>query len=158
LDLNHSFEQMETTEDIEIKIVSNETEMEECLKIRQSVFVEEQEVSAEEEYDEFEKESIHYLLLKEHNPVATARSRKTPNGYKIERCAVLKDQRGKGVGAQLVQFVIEQSKREKSPNDCIYLNAQIHAQTFYEKLGFVAEEPIFFEANIPHRKMILSNT
>ena len=69
----------------------------------------------------------------------------------MERFAVLKEARGKGVGEALVNYTLDQLK----DNDFIYLNAQESVIKFYEKFGFVAVENRFYEANIPHKKMIL---
>ena len=61
--------------------------------IREKVFVEEQNVSKEEEYDEFELASTHLLASIDKKPVGTCRIRKTKSGVKLERFAVLKNYR-----------------------------------------------------------------
>lgn len=124
--------------------------MEEALKIRQKVFVEEQQVPAEIEYDEFEENATHVLARIGEKAVGTARWRTTENGTKLERFAVSASARGKGVGRALVEFILHQIEDRTS----IYLNSQLSAEEFYSKSGFVSEGEIFYEANIPHRKMV----
>jgi len=123
--------------------------------IRQKVFVEEQHVSREEEYDDHEDESMHYMLLVEKQPAGTARWRFTNDGIKLERFALLPEFRNKGYGSfllnTLLKDVIPYGKR-------IYLNAQVNAMNLYSRAGFHQVGELFYEANIPHFKMIYRNT
>ena len=136
---------------IEIKQIDNPTELEEAFTIRKQVFCIEQNVSEEIEMDEFDEVATHILAYINGKPIGTARWRFTADGAKMERFAVLKEARGKGVGEALVNYTLDQLK----DNDFIYLNAQESVIKFYEKFGFVAVENRFYEANIPHKKMIL---
>jgi len=125
--------------------------MDQALQIRQEVFVEEQQVDPEIEYDEFEESSTHILATIEDTPAGTARWRQTDEGYKLERFAVPEKFRGQGVGAALLVFILDQlDDRSK-----VYLNSQLVAMGFYEKMGFTAVGDIFYEADIPHKKMVL---
>ena len=74
--------------------------------IRQRVFVDEQKVSLEEEYDEYEDQSMHYMLLVEKQPAGTARWRFTKDGIKLERFAILTNFRSNGAGSALVKAVL----------------------------------------------------
>uniref|UniRef100_UPI0040485B82 GNAT family N-acetyltransferase n=1 Tax=Algoriphagus sp. TaxID=1872435 RepID=UPI0040485B82 len=124
--------------------------------IRELVFVVEQEVDAAEEYDEFEDSSVHFLAKVEGRPVGTARWRFTQNGVKMERFAVLKVARGKGVGQALVAAVlgdIDQHPDTKGKKK--YLHAQIHAMPLYAKFGFQVVGDQFEECAILHYKMEL---
>lgn len=136
---------------ISVTIIRDEEQMNEALKIRQEVFVVEQEVDPEIEYDEFEEDSTHVLATIGDQAVGTARWRETGTGFKLERFAVPKAFRGKGVGAALLKFVLDQIE----DNTHVYLNSQMVALGFYERLGFKAVGKIFYEANIPHKKMVL---
>lgn len=118
--------------------------------IRQSVFVAEQKVSRDEEFDEFEATSVHYLGTIDELPAGTARWRITKDGIKLERFAVLADQRNKGLAAAILKKVLADTKNAGVK---IYLHAQITAVAFYEKYGFKKEGPLFVEANIEHYKM-----
>jgi len=121
-----------------------------ALRIRQTVFVEEQNVPPEIEYDEFETVATHILASINDKVVGTARWRKTESGYKLERFAVLAEFRGQGVGDSMVSFILTQIH----PEAFIYLNSQVSAISFYARLGFKAVGEIFYEADIPHRKMV----
>ena len=121
--------------------------------IRKKVFVEEQKVNREDEYDVFEDISNHYLGWVERNRVATARWRETKEGIKLERFAVLKPYRNSGMGTAVLAKVLEDVKKE-GKNKKIYLHAQLPAVKFYERAGFVKEGPMFSECNIDHYKMI----
>lgn len=119
--------------------------------IRQKVFVEEQKVDAREEYDEHEEESLHYLLYKEETPIGTARWRQTDKGVKLERFAVLPEFRKEGAGSFLVNAVLNDVK---PLNKKIYLHSQVAAMNLYKRAGFKEEGELFYEANIPHYRMV----
>ncbi len=123
-----------------------------AFEIRRKVFVAEQQVSREEEYDQFENSSTHYLVYDDEKPVGTARWRKTDKGIKLERFAVLKELRNSGAGTAILNKVLEDVIPLKEK---IYLHAQITAINFYLKAGFVIEGDEFVEANIRHYKMEL---
>ena len=119
-------------------------------EIRQKVFVEEQNVDPQLEYDEFEDISTHYLLFKDTAPVATARWRHTEKGIKLERFATLVEYRNRGLGAimlkRILDDVIPLRKR-------IYLNSQLKAIPFYSRHGFNKIGEQFTEAEIEHFEM-----
>ncbi|GAB3278562.1 GNAT family N-acetyltransferase [Larkinella harenae] len=141
---------------IDVIQVSSPTEMQQVFAIREAVFVKEQKVPAEEEYDEFESISHHFLALYNGKPGGAARWRKTSNGIKLERFAVLARFRGKGVGQALVQAVLDDIfNQQPEPIESIYLNAQVTAMPLYAKFGFKAVGQQFEECGIPHYKMVL---
>lgn len=135
-----------------IKIESN-SDLEKAFKIREEVFVIEQKVEREEEYDEFEDSSIHFLALIDNKPVGTARWREKGDKIKLERFAVLKSARGSGVGAALVNTVVTDVESKKL-NKEMYMHAQVHAIPFYEKLGFKKQGDLFVECEIEHYTMV----
>lgn len=118
--------------------------------IRKNVFIEEQGVNSSKEQDEFEEEAIHYLLRQNNNNVGAARRRATDNGIKLERFAILKEYRGRGMGKKLVEEVLKDVEGSKEQ---IYLHAQIQVVDFYANLNFVKEGEWFNEAGISHYKM-----
>ena len=125
--------------------------MQRAHKIRHEVFVIGQNCPADLEY-EFEEESTHFLVLYNGKAVATARHRKTKNGYKLERFAVLKSERGKGYGNIVLKAILDDLS---DFNSLIYMHAQKQVLPFYEKLGFKKEGKEFEEAGIMHFKMYL---
>ena len=135
---------------IEVKVAESKNELNQVFDIRRIVFVIEQKVEEREEYDEFEDTSKHLLALIEGKAVGVARVRRTIKGIKLERFAVLKEARGKGVGAALIEEALEMVKEY----DFIYLHAQVQVVDFYQKYGFVKEGDLFVEAAIDHYKMV----
>ncbi|HRY99825.1 MAG TPA: GNAT family N-acetyltransferase, partial [Bacteroidales bacterium] len=105
-----------------------------ALQIRHEVFVVEQQVPEALEYDGLDPQCLHYLLLADEKPVATARWRETEKGIKLERFAVLQEFRSMGLGGRLLDEVLADviplGKR-------IYLHSQDTAVAFYERHGFV---------------------
>lgn len=117
--------------------------------IRTKVFVEEQHVDPELEY-EHEEEGNFYILFYHNTPVATARWRKTEKGIKLERFAMLKEYRNKGLGSKLLGEVMKDVLPLKTK---IYLHSQIKAVNYYKRAGFVEKGKRFSEANIEHVMM-----
>ncbi len=146
---------------INVQPISSPTDLDEAFAIRREVFVEEQNVPTEEEYDEFEAISRHFLAYLDDKkrgsvPCGTARWRRTSKGIKLERFAVRKKFRGKGVGKSLVKAILDDVfSLQPEPIESIYLHAQISAMPLYESFGFKAVGPMFEECNIQHYKMVL---
>jgi len=136
---------------INVKIITSENNLKIAFAIRKKVFVEEQKVPEDIEWDEFEYNANHVLAYIQDKPVGTARWRQTRKGVKLERFAVLPEFRSFGVGKNLVQFILN----ELMNSETIYLHAQEHVIKFYEYFGFVKKGSKFFEADIPHWLMEL---
>lgn len=118
--------------------------------IRRKVFVDEQQVNRTDEHDIYEPIAHHYLAFADEQPVGAARWRETENGIKLERFAVIKEFRNKGIGSLLLKKILrDTSKLQKS----IYLHAQMNAVNFYKREGFKIVGDVFTEANIQHYKM-----
>ena len=117
--------------------------------IRYDVFVIGQNCPEDLEW-EFEEESTHFLLIENNIPLATARHRKTDNGFKLERFAVLSQARSKGFGMLILKAILEDIK---DSNALKYMHAQEQVIPFYEKVGFEKSGNIFEEAGIMHYKM-----
>lgn len=140
---------------IRVDTVNSQQQLDEAFEIRREVFVEEQAVPADEEYDEYETSARHFLAFDEHSrPCGTARWRFTLKGIKLERFAVLQSARGKGVGAALVKKVLEDvgAQPETAGKTC-YLHAQVTAMPLYAKFGFKPEGDEFLECGIRHYLM-----
>lgn len=139
---------------IKVEKVKTKEQLDTIFKIRKDVFVIEQEVDPAEEYDAFEDSSSHFLASVEGSPAGTARWRFTKNGIKLERFAVLKNMREKGVGQALVQSVLDDiSKSEESKGKLVYMHAQLSAISLYTKFGFQKVGEMFEECNIKHYQM-----
>lgn len=122
----------------------------EATEIRRMVFIEEQRVPLEEEWDGRDPECRHFLALLEGLPVGTARL--LPDAH-IGRVAVLAEARGSGIGAALMAAAIEAARRDGHP--AVELAAQTHALAFYARLGFIPFGDEFLDAGILHRNMRL---
>ena len=116
--------------------------------IRFTVFVEEQGVPLEIELDEQDPLSIHVVAFENRKPVATGRL--LPDGH-IGRMAVLKDWRRRGIGALMLQALIERAKERGCAE--VALSAQVHAVPFYRAHGFVPQGDEYLEAGIRHQAM-----
>lgn len=137
---------------MKVKQINSKEELTAALNIRHSVFVIEQNVPAEEEYDEFDATSHHYIAFWENLPVGTARWRENENGIKLERFAVLKSHRNKNIGSAILKAVLADLPSDKF----VYLHAQLTAVNFYLRHGFVKEGEMFSECDIDHYKMHLN--
>lgn len=132
--------------------VSQTQDIETCLRLRRIVFIDEQGVSEEDELDDLDGSAIHLLLRQEGQALGSARLLKDGTIGKIGRVCVLKQARGRGFGAALIQAAIEVFAKDPSLTS-VKLGAQSHALGFYEKLGFSAYGPEYLDAGIPHRDM-----
>jgi predicted GNAT family N-acyltransferase len=119
--------------------------------VRRAVFIEEQSVPETDEWDDADP-VCHHILAVDANRDAVGTGRLEANG-KIGRVAVLPQYRGTGVGTAIVRHLVDLAARRGLTQ--VYLYSQSYAVGFYERLGFRAEGPEFYEVGIPHRRMSL---
>ncbi len=137
---------------MDIKIVTNEEELQQAYQVRKIVFVDEQKVPVEEEIDHLEEESTHFLVMNENDePIGAGRFRIVDNYGKVERICVLPQARSTGVGRSLME-AIEQHALSQGL-EITKLNAQVQAIPFYKSLGYGIISEEFLDAGIPHRTM-----
>jgi predicted GNAT family N-acyltransferase len=121
-------------------------------RIREQVFVQEQRVPLELEWDSRDEGALHLLAeTVDRQPIGTARM--LPDGH-IGRMAVVPEWRCRGVASALLRELVRIAGEQGCSRP--YLNAQTHALDFYRRRGFVTEGPEFVDAGIPHRRMVLS--
>ncbi|GIO25786.1 GNAT family N-acetyltransferase [Ornithinibacillus bavariensis] len=137
---------------MDIKITQNAKEKEHAFRIRTLVFVEEQKVPVEEEIDEYDKTAIHFVGYEDNKPIAASRLRFVEEYGKLERICVLNEFRGKSYGKEIIA-AMEQIIKENGYKRA-KLNAQTHAEGFYQKLGYKTVSDKFLDAGIPHVTMI----
>jgi len=119
--------------------------------VRERVFIEEQRVPRELEWDEWDETSDHALASNAAgNPIGTARL--LPDG-RIGRMAVLKHWRRQGVGAALLGAMLDRALGRSMARAT--LHAQTQAAGFYRRFGFSERGEEFLEAGIPHVEMTL---
>ena len=109
-------------------------------------------MSAEEEFDGQDEHCLHFLAVNQAG-VALGCARLQANG-KVERMAVLQHSRSLGVGRKLLTSIIESATTSGLTD--LYLHAQLHAEPFYRRMGFLPEGETFVEANIDHVRMTLA--
>ncbi|MBL1140832.1 MAG: GNAT family N-acetyltransferase [Proteobacteria bacterium] len=116
--------------------------------IRTVVFIEEQNVPENMEWDSYDDTCVHVIAEMNEEYIATGR---LLDSGQIGRMAVLKPYRKLGVGSALLERLlsIAESRKMKS----VFLNAQIDAVDFYKKFGFKEEGDAFDDAGILHKKM-----
>lgn len=136
-------------DDFHVEPASWEADLADLRAVREPVFLIEQGVPPEEEWDDLDAKSRHVLARdRDGQPIGTGRL--TPD-RRIGRMAVLADWRGKGVGTAIVRALLEQA--QALGYQVIELHAQSHAVSFYASLGFEAHGDEFNECDIPHRMM-----
>ena len=145
---------MTTSWHVKIADWSKLNEQEAIKAIRQQVFIIEQHVPVELEWDEFDTECLHLLVSSNKiNDVATARMHTTQSTAHIGRMAVLKPYRQQGIGSLMLETLLEQAGLLGVKE--IKLNAQTTAIGFYQRYGFITVGDEFPDAGIPHYKMVL---
>jgi len=138
---------------IQAKLAESADDLDTCLRLRWTVFVEEQGVRPSLEVDAHDRTAaVHALVLHDGIPCGAARFIFTaPGQAKIQRMAVIDDARGSGAGRELLRFLEEEAARRGAVR--FTLDAQVQARAFYEKAGYTAHGPLFDDAGIPHQAM-----
>ena len=119
--------------------------------VREAVFMNEQGVSQELEWDGLDTQCYHCLAISNKGE-AIGCGRMTPDAH-IGRMAVLRGWRGKKVGTEILELLLEEARKRSYP--AVELSAQLHALPFYRHFNFVEEGELYMDAGIPHRKMRL---
>lgn len=137
---------------MEVKIVNNDQELADAFEVRKTVFIHEQNVPEEEEIDQFESASVHFVLYDDNRKAAGAGRFRVLDGIgKVERICVLKEKRKTGAGVAVMNKIEEYAKSQGIST--LKLNAQTHAIPFYSKLGYETVSEEFMDAGIPHKSM-----
>lgn len=136
---------------IEVLVASTQQQREDAFAVRIAVFVDEQQIPAEEELDELDAVAVHCVGYEDGTPIAAGRLLLADSHAKIGRMAVLAPYRRAGIGAQ----VLEALEREGVARGVRHfkLSAQLHARSFYERCGYVALGDVYGEVDIPHIAM-----
>ncbi|CAM5412876.1 GNAT family N-acetyltransferase OS=Streptomyces alboniger OX=132473 GN=CP975_09040 PE=4 SV=1 [Streptomyces alboniger] len=148
--------------EVTVRVAQGPDDLEDCFAVRKEVFVVEQQVPQDLEYDAYDAGAVHVLAVgADGTPLGTGRlltgsAAAAKNGGQsgigaLGRLAVRRSARGLGVGARLVA-AIEDAARARGLT-AVDLHAQTHALGFYERLGYAAYGPEFPDAGIPHRAM-----
>jgi YbgC/YbaW family acyl-CoA thioester hydrolase len=124
--------------------------------LRTEVFVQEQKVPAELEWDEADATALHAVALNRMGfCLATGRLiQHAPGVARIGRMAVKKQMRGSGLGRRVLHALIDAARHRGDTQ--VILHAQCSAETFYKRSGFVTHGAVFEEAGIAHIEMVLT--
>lgn len=132
-------------------IVSDFNEQLQAIReVRTAVFLVEQSIPPELEYDEHDLTCRHAVAYCQQTPVATGRLDIHQDG-KVGRVAVLKAFRRQGFGSQIMHAL--ETEALKLGLKRIWFHSQVSAIPFYRSLGYQVIGEEFQEAGIPHRKM-----
>lgn len=121
--------------------------------IREKVFIEEQKVTPQLEWDGKDEEAIHFLAYQDEKVIGCARAFVIENHMQLGRMAVLKEYRNNGIGSFLIEKAITTAKLNQLSK--ISISAQCHAIDFYKKFGFEVTSEIYLDAGISHQDMEL---
>ena len=133
------------------KTITNEEQLKIAFDIRKEVFVKEQGVPLQDEFDEFDQlgdRCGHILVYYNEQAVGTGRLRIVEEYGKLERICLLEEYRKLGLGKVIVQ-ALEEIAKEKGIKK-VKLHGQTHAEGFYHNLGYETASEIFMEDGIPH--------
>ena len=144
--------------------IHDQTAMDQAWALRRRVFIEEQQVPEAIEMDADDARAFHVLALDGDRqnsrrasqtppPPAVGCGRMVPHDdyVKIGRMAVLRERRGEGIGRHILEFLMDAARRQGFRK--AVLHAQLHAEGFYLRCGYLPDGDVFEEAGIPHRRM-----
>lgn len=123
----------------------------EAKEIRREVFIEEQLVPEEEEFDAFDAQALHLMVYVDEEPAAAGRIWHDGEDFRIGRLAVRKRFRGKKIGDLALRLLLY--KAFGSGAQCVNISAQTYIVPFYRKFGFKEYGGEYMEAGIPHMAM-----
>ncbi|WP_129116880.1 GNAT family N-acetyltransferase [Halegenticoccus tardaugens] len=155
----------------EVVVGDDDATRADAFAVRREVFVEEQGVPADLEWDDHDERAVHFVAYDGGRAVGAARLRRFAGSEggcksgdfgtadrgdvgKVERVAVLPDARGSGWGRRLMEAV-ERAAADRGVAE-LTLSSQTHAEAFYRRLGYETVSDVFREAGIPHVKMVKS--
>jgi predicted GNAT family N-acyltransferase len=134
------------------KLVASDRELKGAFEVRREVFVKEQGISEEQVFDGHDGEALHMVVKDGERVIGTARVLfLADNQAKLERMAVLKPFRHKGIGRRIVSFLNGELKNRQLEQ--VVLHAQYEVVAFYKSCGFEESGLPFWEVGIKHVKM-----
>ncbi len=137
---------------LQIQITRDPADIRACMQLRRVVFVEEQGVPHDIEFDGEDDACTHVIVKTDGRPVGTARFHIPGDYAKIQRVCISSDHRGLGIGAALIRFIVEHVEKTEAVTS-VRLGAQVSALDFYRKLGFTEYGEEYLDANIRHLNM-----
>lgn len=134
------------------KLVASNRDLKEAFEVRKKVFTEEQDIPEDLEFDNHDREALHMVVKDGERVIGTARVLfLTTNQAKIERMAILRPFRYRGIGRRIISFLNEELKNRHVEE--VVLHAQYSVVAFYKSCGFEELGLPFWEVGIKHIKM-----
>jgi predicted GNAT family N-acyltransferase len=134
------------------KLVTGDVQLQEAFEVRRQVFAREQGISEDLVFDEHDKGAVHMVVKDGERVVGSARVRFLGDSQaKLERMAVLKRYRRRGIGREMLVF-LDAVWKDKQVQQ-VMIHAQLEVVPFYKSCGFDPVGPHFQEAGIKHTKM-----
>ena len=138
---------------LKVEIVKWIDDQAQLKNIREKVFIQEQKVTPELEWDGMDEKAIHFLVFKDEKAIGCARAIVIKSRMQLGRMAVLKEYRGQGAGSTLIEKAIVTAKLKQLSG--IHISAQCNAINFYVKFGFEVMGDTYLDAEILHCDMTL---
>lgn len=129
---------------MDIKVARTQKEIVDNFIVRGNVFIVGQDIDWAIEFDGLDDQSVLFNAYEDETIIGAARLYKN----KVGRVATLPVHRRKGVASTLMVFIENYAKQ--AGMDTLILHAQLHVKNFYLNRGYIAEGPIFQEAEIDH--------
>ena len=140
------------SQDLIVKLAETEEERQGAVAVRMRVFVDEQQIPAEEELDDADATAVHAVALHDGRVVGTGRLIDLGGGAgQIGRMAVDQEFRRRGTGGRILLFLEEQGRGRGMTG--FILHAQEYVESFYVQHGYVEHGETFLEVDIPHIEM-----
>lgn len=137
---------------LSFKITANDKELKEAFGVRERVFIEEQGISEDLEFDNGDRKALHVVVTDAERVIGTARIIfLTAHQAKLKRMAVLRPFCHRGIGSRIVSFLDGELKNRQIRQ--VVLHAQYAVVAFYKSCGFKELGLPFAEAGIKHIKM-----
>ncbi|NJP38663.1 GNAT family N-acetyltransferase [Alkalicoccus luteus] len=134
-----------------VSVIQSEQDLERAFSIRRRVFIDEQHVPPEDEFDEHDtltSDCVHVLAEADGEAAGTGRMRRSDTYGKLERICMLPDCRGRGIGQAVIKALEQEAVSQGL--QAVKLHGQTHAEGFYQKLGYETVSDVFMEDGIPH--------
>jgi predicted GNAT family N-acyltransferase len=139
-------------DEVTVAMADTEQRRDDAFAVRRTVFVDEQGVDEDLEYDDHDETATHFVAYDGEDPIGAARLREYEDGVgKVERVAVLESRRGEGIGRAVMRAL--EDRADEQGFAALKLHSQCRAAGFYRQLGYDRRGDEFEEAGIPHVEM-----
>jgi predicted GNAT family N-acyltransferase len=139
--------------EIEIKWLAGTDDLSPVRQVRDSVFIGEQGIAPELEYDAMDAAAEHLLICADGRPVAAGRLYQADGQFRFGRVCVLMEYRGEHLGVLVVRLLLARAFAAGAME--VHIHAQAYLEGYYRRFGFVPYGERFSEAGIEHVSMVV---